>query len=236
MWIISNFIYLFIIYLFIYLKIQVPWCIGQIVINVSNGVAFTLGSSGHHLLGLLDPEDEGTAICLNVTTYQSTRRNIPEDMNLQQHRWQNLKSHIYDLLNDLCISDFVSSNESRTGKSYVQLKGVPVHSMKAHGEVEVQVHSFVTAALHRGERAAPRPGGFIPVERARVTHWIGGWVGPRAGVDDFEYRKIPCFRRKLNRRSSVVQALAWSLNQLSYPSSMNWARRERKQSWPKLTY
>jgi len=24
---------------------------------------------------------------------------------------------------------------------------------------------------------------FMPRERTRGTHWIGGWVGPRAGLD-----------------------------------------------------
>jgi hypothetical protein len=29
---------------------------------------------------------------------------------------------------------------------------------------------------------APRPGRFIPSERAPGAHWTGGWVGPRAGL------------------------------------------------------
>jgi hypothetical protein len=37
-------------------------------------------------------------------------------------------------------------------------------------EVEVQLHSFVTSALHRALRTAPRPGGINQVERAPVTH------------------------------------------------------------------
>jgi hypothetical protein len=31
---------------------------------------------------------------------------------------------------------------------------------------------------------------FTPWERAPGTHWIGGWVGPRTGVDEMERRKI----------------------------------------------
>jgi hypothetical protein len=34
----------------------------------------------------------------------------------------------------------------------------------------------------------PQP--LYPRERAPVTHWIGGWVDPRAGVDGFEKRKL----------------------------------------------
>jgi hypothetical protein len=32
-------------------------------------------------------------------------------------------------------------------------------------------------------------GAFTPGERASGIHWIGGWVGPRAGLDDVEKRK-----------------------------------------------
>jgi hypothetical protein len=31
---------------------------------------------------------------------------------------------------------------------------------------------------------------FTPGERARGTHWTGGWVGPTTGLDDVEWRKI----------------------------------------------
>jgi hypothetical protein len=34
------------------------------------------------------------------------------------------------------------------------------------------------------------PGRFTPGERAPRTHWIGGWVNPRAGLDDVEKRKF----------------------------------------------
>jgi hypothetical protein len=31
---------------------------------------------------------------------------------------------------------------------------------------------------------------FTPVERAPCIHWIGGWVDPRAGLDDVEKKKF----------------------------------------------
>jgi hypothetical protein len=40
--------------------------------------------------------------------------------------------------------------------------------------------------LDGGEWSASRPGHFNPVERAFGTHWIGGYVGSRDGVDDME--------------------------------------------------
>ena len=39
-----------------------------------------------------------------------------------------------------------------------------------------------TSAIEGGGLSAPRPGRFIPQERPG-THCIGGWVGPRAGLD-----------------------------------------------------
>jgi hypothetical protein len=35
-----------------------------------------------------------------------------------------------------------------------------------------------------------RPGRFTPRERAPATHWIGGWVDLRAGLDDLEKIKL----------------------------------------------
>jgi hypothetical protein len=40
-------------------------------------------------------------------------------------------------------------------------------------------HSL-TSALDGGEWSASRSGRFPPRERAPVTPWMGGWVGPRA--------------------------------------------------------
>jgi hypothetical protein len=58
------------------------------------------------------------------------------------------------------------------------------------GGVDVQIHIFLTSALVGGECSASRPGRFSPGEIAPGTHWIGGWVGPRAGLDDVQKRKF----------------------------------------------
>jgi hypothetical protein len=49
---------------------------------------------------------------------------------------------------------------------------------------------FLTSALDGGEWSVSRTGRFTPGERARGTHWIGGWMGPRGGLDAVEKRKI----------------------------------------------
>jgi hypothetical protein len=41
----------------------------------------------------------------------------------------------------------------------------------------------LTLALDGGEWSALLPGHFTPRERALGTHWIGGWVDPRAFLE-----------------------------------------------------
>jgi hypothetical protein len=48
----------------------------------------------------------------------------------------------------------------------------------------------MTSALVGGEWSASHLGRLTPGERALATHWIGGWVGPRAHLDDAEKRKF----------------------------------------------
>jgi hypothetical protein len=49
--------------------------------------------------------------------------------------------------------------------------------------MEVYLHTYLTLALDGGDWSASRPGYFTLRERAPGTHWIGGWVGPRAILD-----------------------------------------------------
>jgi hypothetical protein len=64
--------------------------------------------------------------------------------------------------------------------------------MKMYGEVEVQLHAFLTSTFCGGERSASRHSRFTPGERVPGNYWIGGWVGPRANLDAVAKRKIPC--------------------------------------------
>jgi hypothetical protein len=69
------------------------------------------------------------------------------------------------------------------------------------GKVKGKV-ALLTLALDRGEWSASRPSRFTPGERDPGTHWIGGWVGPRAGLEAVVRRKIPSPCRDSNLRSS----------------------------------
>jgi hypothetical protein len=55
---------------------------------------------------------------------------------------------------------------------------------------------------------ASRPGRFTTRERAPGTHWIGSWVGPRAGLDAVVKRKVLSPRRESKPRNPIVQAVA----------------------------
>jgi hypothetical protein len=48
---------------------------------------------------------------------------------------------------------------------------------------EAQLHAFLVSALDGGEWSVSRLGRFITGEKVPDTHWIGNWVGPRAGLD-----------------------------------------------------
>jgi hypothetical protein len=50
---------------------------------------------------------------------------------------------------------------------------------------------FLTSTLIGGEWSGWRSGRFTPKEETPVTHWIGGCVGPRDGLDPGVRRKIP---------------------------------------------
>jgi hypothetical protein len=50
------------------------------------------------------------------------------------------------------------------------------------------MHVLLTLPLVGGEWSASRPGRFTLGERVPGTHWRGGWLGPRDGLDDMERR------------------------------------------------
>jgi hypothetical protein len=58
----------------------------------------------------------------------------------------------------------------------------------------------------------------LPMERALGTHWIGGWVDPRVGLDNMEKRKfltLPGLELQPLSRPAHSQLLY----QLCYPGS-----------------
>jgi hypothetical protein len=80
--------------------------------------------------------------------------------------------------------------------------------MKAYGGVDIQTHVFLASVLVGDEWSASRPGLFILGEKASGTHWLGGWVCPRAGLDYVEKILDLTGTRTLIPRSSRTQPVA----------------------------
>ena len=88
---------------------------------------------------LVTPEDQGIKILQNVSIYQSTRRNIPNNMNLQQYYCQNCKPHndlhnvqlcsepLKTALQSVVFSQFVKTSLNQQGKVLLQ-KTVTAHT------------------------------------------------------------------------------------------------------------
>jgi hypothetical protein len=73
------------------------------------------------------------------------------------------------------------------------------------GEWRYSSTRALTSAQDGSEWSASHPSRFSPKERSPGTHWIGGWVGPRAVLDAVVKRKIPSPRREAKPRTPVVQ-------------------------------
>jgi hypothetical protein len=76
--------------------------------------------------------------------------------------------------------------------------------MKKHGEVEAHVHAFLTSALGGSEWSVSSSGRFTFEKGGSCTHSVGGWVGPRAGLDAMTKGKtlnLP----GIEPRSSILQ-------------------------------
>jgi hypothetical protein len=66
----------------------------------------------------------------------------------------------------------------------------------------------------------PRP--LYPWNRAPGTHWIGGWVGPRASLDDVEKKKFIEFIGTRTPTPSVVRPVASRYTDYVIPARKKW--------------
>jgi hypothetical protein len=81
---------------------------------------------------------------------------------------------------------------------------------------------FLISAPDGDEWSAPRPCRFTSGEGTHGTHWIGGWVGLRVGLEGVENRKILPLPGTEPRSSSPL------LYRLGHPGS----RCHKKTPWP----
>jgi hypothetical protein len=93
-------------------------------------------------------------------------------------------------------------------KAKLSLCLIKHHTMKTYWENGGIAPRIIDLGTRWTEWSASRPGHFIPRERARGTHCIGGWVGPRAVLDAVVKRKITSLRRESNHRTPIVYPVA----------------------------
>jgi hypothetical protein len=90
--------------------------------------------------------------------------------------------------------------------------------MKMYVGVDVLILVILILALIGGVFSLTlRP--LYPGERIPGTYWIGGWVGPRAGLDDVEKRKFLTLSG-LELLPFGCPARSQSLYRLRYPGSI----------------
>jgi hypothetical protein len=106
------------------------------------------------------------------------------------------------LLRSKCIVEYLTLEFKGKGKVELSLCLFLTehHAMKAYWG------SGGIARWRRVVSFTPRP--LYPRERTPGTHWIGGWVGPRAVLNAVVKRKIPSPRRESNPRTPIVQPVA----------------------------
>jgi hypothetical protein len=74
---------------------------------------------------------------------------------------------------------------------------------------------FLTSALDGGEWSASRPCRFTPAETVPTTHWIGGWVDPRGGMDTVDKNLLPLHRIESRFLGRPARSLVAILTELS---------------------
>jgi hypothetical protein len=100
------------------------------------------------------------------------------------------------------VLKFITFNYHSSVAGAAECNGITEHhAIKAYWGSAGIAPRILTSVLDGVEWSASRPGRFIPRERAPSTHWIGGWVGPRAGLDAVVKIRIPSPCQDSNPRS-----------------------------------
>jgi hypothetical protein len=73
--------------------------------------------------------------------------------------------------------------------------------------MDVWIHVISTSALVGGEWSVSRPCRFAPGVRDPGTHRIGGWMGPRAGLDDVEKWNFLTLRVQITKILNTLNGL-----------------------------
>jgi hypothetical protein len=94
-------------------------------------------------------------------------------------------ANAYKVLEDLGVDEGIILNCKEKLSRYTPWRRM--------GERRYSSYSYLTSALDGDEWSASHPDRALPPgERAPGTHWMGGWVGTRTGLDAEARRKILC--------------------------------------------
>jgi hypothetical protein len=116
------------------------------------------------------------------------------------------------------------------GKGNVPLFNSAPRREEVLGEWMYRSMRSLTSTLDGCEWSASHPDHFISRERAPGTHWIGCWVGSRAGLDAVAKRKIPSPSRNSNSDHPIFQPVVTRYTDWAV-SALNLRWRISKASW-----
>jgi hypothetical protein len=103
----------------------------------------------------------------------------------------------------------------------VYCKNCPATAMQAPMGRGVSSYSFLTSVLDGGgDLSASRPGRALALGKDTDTHWTGGWVGVRAGLDTDARGKILYLCQGSNPSHSAVQIQKYTCNSVQRGCAM----------------
>jgi hypothetical protein len=116
-----------------------------------------------------------------------------------------LNCHLTSLLWCTVESSYIKIHNMKVIWLYKKVKPT-THLWRHRGKRRYSSYSFTTSALDGGWvfSVTPQPR-FTPEERTSGTHWTGGWVGLRAGLDT---GNILCLLQGSNLYRAVIQPVA----------------------------
>jgi len=85
--------------------------------------------------------------------------------------------------------------------------------MKTYGGVEVWLNEYLTSALDGSDGELHAPATSLQGKQSTDTHWTGGWVCPRGGLDAVAKRNLyPC---RESNPGGPVHSLVTVLDEIS---------------------
>jgi hypothetical protein len=126
-----------------------------------------------------------------VCTWNRRHPHDPNKLACRNHKWRQ------SLLPSLISRALFSFQFIPQSKPSTNLNWTPRHE-GVLWEWRCSNHSLTSALLEMSGQLHTPAALPPPRERALDTHWIGGWVGPRAILDTMAKRKIPTSRRESN--------------------------------------